>query len=160
MGPNSRFLRQAIALTLVLSVAYTASPARDREFNSIVAQIESKGGARLSTFPFLGVANLMVKLIRPGGVKGFRLAMFEDQEFASSTEFDNFGNSVRMRLGVEWKQLVAARSRRTLEQTYAYTREREGVLELMIIQLQERKAFVLEVKLDTLQSGQPGILSE
>jgi hypothetical protein len=160
VSPNSRFLRQAIALTLGLSVAYTASPARDREFNSIVAQIESRGGARLSTFPFLGVASLVVRLIRPGGVKGLKLAMFEDQEFASSQEFDDFGTSIRMRLGNEWKQLVAVRSRRTLEQTYAYTREREGELELMIIQLRERKALVLQVKLDTLRSGEPAILSE
>jgi hypothetical protein len=160
VSPNSRFLRQAIALTLVLSVAYTASPARDREFNSIVAQIESTGGARRSTIPFLGLANLMVRLIRPGGIKGFKLAMFGDQQFTSSTEFDNFGTSVRMRLGDEWKQLVAARSRRNVEQTYAYAREREGELELMIIKLQERKALVLQVKLDPLQSGQSGILSD
>ena len=160
MNPNARFLRQAIVLTLLLTVAYTASPARDREFNSIVEQIESSGNARRSTIPFLGLANLMVKLIRPGGIKGFRLAMFGDQEFASSTEFDNFGPRVRARLGNEWRQLVSARSRRTLEQTYAYARESQGELELMIIKLEERKAVVLQVKLDTLQSGHAGILSD
>ena len=160
MGPNTRFVRQAIALTLLLAIAYTASPARDREFNSIVAQIESSGTARRSTIPFLSLANLIVRLTRPSGIKGFKLAMFGDQEFASSAECDNFGSAVKARLGNEWKQLAAVRSRRTLEQTYAYAKEGEGELELMIVKLEERKALVLQVKLDTLQSGQYGILSD
>ena len=50
----------------------------DAEFDRIVKAIESRYGTRPLHVPFLGVANLFVKVAHPGGASGFKLACSRD----------------------------------------------------------------------------------
>src|SRR5262249_57651269 len=72
----------AITIALLVSPSFFAL-AKGKGFKDVVKHIETNYGAKKVRIPFLGLANFAVKLIRPAGVKGFKLAVFEDQNFSA-----------------------------------------------------------------------------
>jgi len=64
---------QLLALLLTaLSVAY----AGENEFDRIVKAVQSHYGTSPTHIPLMGMANLFVKVGRPAGTTGFKLAVF------------------------------------------------------------------------------------
>ena len=71
-----------IMIALLVSPSFFAL-AKGKGFKDVVKHIETNYGAKKVRIPFLGLANFAVKLVRPAGVKGFKLAVFEDQNFSA-----------------------------------------------------------------------------
>jgi hypothetical protein len=145
-------LYQRTFCLLILATAFTlAGPvvfAGDDEFDAIANHIMATYGGKRVRIPFLGLANFAVKIIRPAGVKNFKLATFE-QLSTPDPDLDNrFGDAVRQVLSKDWRPLVRVRSRRSNEHTLIYAREAGKDLKLMIVTLEPREATLIRVKLD------------
>jgi hypothetical protein len=69
-------------LLAVLLLASSAAVGADREFDRMVKAIESHYGVKRMHIPLMGVANLFVKVARPAGASGFKLAIFENLDSA------------------------------------------------------------------------------
>ena len=69
---------RALAAVLLALAATGAAFGGDAEFDRIVKAIESRYGTRPVHIPFMGAANFFVKVARPEGASGFKLAVFED----------------------------------------------------------------------------------
>ncbi|HYE74769.1 MAG TPA: VWA domain-containing protein, partial [Blastocatellia bacterium] len=102
--------------------------------------------------PFLGLAGFIVKIVRPAGVKGFKLAVFEDQNFSGAADDKTFESVMNRALGDKWQPMIRSYSRRTGERTYIFSKPNGKDMELMIATLESNEAVVLQVKVnpDTL----------
>ena len=139
-------------LTLLLAAA-SATYAGGNEFDRIVKAIESHYGTSPTHIPLMGMANFLVKVARPAGTSGFKLAIFQNLESSPSygprAELDQF---MRGLSGSGLHPLVRVHSRGNSESTYIYAGELGGSTKMLIATFQRNEATVVEVKvsMDTL----------
>ena len=138
----------ALVVTVTLiSAAAPAARAEDPEFDAITRHLKQHYNAKRISIPFLGLANFFVKIIRPAGVKSFKVAIFEDLNFGSGQGGSVGLNAVmRTALSPEWQPLVRVRSRDG-EQLYVYAREAGENIKLMVVTIDHSDAVVARVKL-------------
>ena len=132
-------------LLAVFLAAAAAACGADREFNGLVKAVESRFGAQRTHIPLMGMANFLVKVARPEGAAGFRLAVFEN------LKFDADGDGAALdRIMAEASQglhpLVRVRSRRDREWTYIYTGEAGKTTKVLIATFERSEATVVEVQ--------------
>src|SRR5262245_48934882 len=83
----------SILLTIIIAllpIPALNAQAKGRGFKDVVKHFETNYRAKRTRIPLLGLANFAVKLVRPAGVKGFKLAVFEDQDFTPRDGDESF----------------------------------------------------------------------
>ncbi|HEX8843396.1 MAG TPA: hypothetical protein VF791_02075 [Pyrinomonadaceae bacterium] len=147
--PRKLFIHTLVALVITAS-ALTLAPqvarADDPEFDAITKHIKLRYNAKRISIPFLGLANFFVKIVRPAGVKSFKVAVFENLELASGGADTGLSQVMRNALSQEWQPLVRARSRDG-EQLYVYAREAGENIKLMVVTIDRTDAVVARVKI-------------
>jgi len=140
---------KARVLAAVLTVLMTSGAAfgGDAEFDRIVNAIESHYGTRPLHIPFLGVASFFVKVARPKGAGGFKLAVFEDLRSAADSdewrERDRFMDTLS---GSNLHSLVRVHSRHDGEATYIFMSQASKSTRVLIATFERNQATVIEVK--------------
>lgn len=142
---RTQILLLVIGLTLL---APTAVSAKDGEFDAVVKQLKTQYRAKRKSIPFLGLANFAVKIVRPAGVKSFKLAVFEDQDFSDKPGVTQLNTVVRGALTPAWHPLVRVYSPRDGEQTYVYLREAGKDVKLLIVNVEPGETVVVQVKVN------------
>jgi VWFA-related protein len=133
-------------IALLVSPSFFAL-AKGKGFKDVVKHIETNYGAKKVRIPFLGLANFAVKLIRPAGVKGFKLAVFEDQNFSSREGAASFDAVMREAYNKDWRPMVQVSSKRNgASHTFIYVRSSGKDVQFALAVLEDREAVVLEVK--------------
>ena len=97
-----------ITATLLVSIPQTAR-ADDPEFDAITKHLKLRFNARRVSIPFLGLARFFVKIVRPAGVKSFKVAIFEDLNLRGVGT--RIGLVMRGALSPNGQPLVTTRSR-------------------------------------------------
>ncbi len=140
------------AASFAIMIALLAAPslqalAKGKGFKDVVRHIETNYGAKKVRIPMLGLANFAVKLIRPAGVKGFKLAVFEDQDFSSRPGAASFDAVMREAYDGDWRPMVQINSKRDgNSHTFIYVRNSDKDVQFALAVLEDREAVVLEVK--------------
>ena len=136
------------ALTGVLLFFVLSSPATARadDFDAVVKNVRAACGGKRVRIPFLGLAGFATRLVRPAGVKSFKLAVFEDVRMTGDVR--GLGAAIGQSLGPEWRPLVRIRSGRGAEQTHVYVREAGDNLKVMIVTLDGDQATVIRAKVN------------
>ncbi|HKQ99414.1 MAG TPA: hypothetical protein VJT09_02005 [Pyrinomonadaceae bacterium] len=143
------FIHPLVALVLAMTVLAASAPAAradDPEFDAVTKHIKSFYKAKRVSIPFLGLANFFVKIIRPAGVKSFKVAIFEGLDFAAGANDPGLGLVLRGALSPEWHPLVRVRERDG-EQLYVYAREAGENIKLMVVTIDRTDAVVARVKI-------------
>lgn len=135
-----------ITTTLINTAAPQVARAADPEFDAITRHLKLFYHAKRVSIPFLGLANFFVKIIRPAGVKSFKVAIFEDLDFAAGKSDTELGSVMRSALSPEWQPLVRVRSRDG-ERVYVYARADGENIKLMVATIDRSDAVVARVKL-------------
>ncbi|HKQ92964.1 MAG TPA: VWA domain-containing protein [Blastocatellia bacterium] len=136
----------AIMIALLVSPSFFAL-AKGKGFKDVVKHIETNYGAKKVRIPFLGLANFAIKLIRPAGVKGFKLAVFEDQNFSAHERAASFDAVMREAYNKDWRPMVQVSSKRNgASHTFIYVRSSGKDVQFALAVLEDREAVVLEVK--------------
>lgn len=152
-------LRRASLLICIIFLLFSGlcsdktAVAADKEFAPLVSHFKTQYKARRVRIPFMGLANFAAKIVRPAGVKGIKLEVFEDLQYDSTQQDRELSAVLRQTLGREWRPLVRVASRADHEQTYIYVKDDgKKTLKLMIVNLDGSDAVVVRVKLnpDTL----------
>lgn len=139
------FLFSALC-ALMLAPSFNAA-AKGKGFKDVVRHIEKQYGAKKTRIPMLGLASFAVKLVRPAGVKGFKLAVFEDQDFTAPDGASAFDQVMRQSYKQDWQPLVQINSRKDgYSRTFIYAKYSGKDAQFAVLTLQEREAVVLEVK--------------
>jgi hypothetical protein len=143
----TRALKYAVLTSLLLAFVFFAPvTARADEFDSVVKNVRAACGGKKVRIPFLGLAGFATKLVRPAGVKSFKLAVFEDVTRAG--DVSGLGAAIGQSLGPEWRPLVRVRAGRGAEQTHVYVRDAGDDLKLMIVTLDGEQATVIRAKVN------------
>jgi len=133
----------------VLLIAAGAAFGGDASFDRIVRAIEHHYGTRPMHVPFMGAADLFVKVAHPGGASSFRLAIFQDLKSAPDAsdwqERDHFMLSLT---GEHLHSLLRVHSRPNAEATYIFTGPEGKSTRLLIANFERDQATVIEVKAD------------
>ena len=142
----------ALALTAFwLAAAVAPASAKDREFGLFVRHIGSYYHAHRSHRLLIGFAgglgNVVIKFWRPYGVKNFKLAMFEDQDFSASRDDLDFPAVIRAGINAGWSPLIQVWSRRDGERTYVFARATgKNDVKVLVVTLEQNEAVVVEAK--------------
>jgi hypothetical protein len=138
-----RHAARACVLLCLLCLAAAPTLAKDGDFDAVVRSVKADCGGKKMHIPFLGLAGLATKLVRPAGVKSFKLAMFERVNVGDGRML---GEDLRRALGDGWSPLVRARTREG--QAYVYVREAGKDLKLIVVALDGEQATVVRVRLN------------
>ena len=138
---------QLLPVFLMLSGAAMGG---DWEFDHIVKAVESHYATSRTHIPLMGVANLFVKVARPAGASGFKLAVFEHfngpQEYSELVELDRFMSEVCVG-GMH--PLVRVHSRRGGESsTYIFAGDVRKNTNMLIATFGRTEATVVQVKVN------------
>ncbi|HEX8887685.1 MAG TPA: hypothetical protein VF779_00810 [Pyrinomonadaceae bacterium] len=149
MKKQKRVLLHAlVAFIFAAGVMTTASQtvrADDPEFDAIAKHLKLHYNAKRIHIPFLGLANFFVKIIKPAGVKSFKVAVFQDLNFTTSSNDTELGQVMRNALSADWQPVVRARERDG-EQVYIYAKADGDNIKLMVVTLDHSDAVVARVK--------------
>src|SRR5215470_17387795 len=146
LNPIRRTILFAIMFALLVSPSFIAQ-AKGKGFKDVVKHIETNYRAKKTRIPMLGFANFAVKLIRPAGVKGFKLAVFEDQDFSLLPGAASFDTVMRESYDKDWQPLVQINSKRDgNSHTFIYVKSSGKDVQFALAVLENREAVVLEVK--------------
>lgn len=140
--------RPWIVLAALLSalVFYSPAAARADDFDAVVRDVRAACGGKKVRIPFLGLAGFATKIVRPAGVKSFKLAVFEG--LTREGDVSGLGAAVGRSLGAGWRPLVRVRSGRGAGQTYVYVREAGDNLKVMVVTLDGDRATVVRAKVN------------
>jgi VWFA-related protein len=142
--------RKTIILTGIIALLPTMAfnvQAKGKGFKDVVKHIEKNYRVKKTRIPLLGLANFAIKIIRPAGVKGFKLAVFENQDFTMHEGDEPFDDVMRSAYAKEWRPLVRVTSKRGGQNhVLIYSRTAGKDVEFALLVLEPREAVVLEVK--------------
>jgi hypothetical protein len=141
-----RFLTRALLLPSLFYMLPSNALAKGGDFDAVVRNVKVTCGGKRVRIPFLGLAGFATKLVRPAGVKGFKLAVFEDLERSGGAA--QLAPAVSQALGPEWRPLVRVRSRREGAQTLVYVSDAGENLKLMIVTIDGEQATVIRAKVN------------
>lgn len=145
---KSLFARLLIVIALV-SLAPSIASASDRSFSSVVKHLKSNYKAKgRSTFGFVSFARFAVKLVKPAGVKNFKVVMLSDLQYQEhpapgTMEFHSF---IRNTVNPLWKPLFQYNGRLKGQWTYVYITQEDKDVKVLAVALQQREAYVLQFK--------------
>jgi len=146
-----RLLFVAAVMMALLSLTASAQSKpfvpKGKGFNDVVKHLEKNYGAKKTKIPMLGLAKFAIWMVRPAGVKSFKLAVFEDQNFVSRSETSSFSQAMRQSFAKDWSPLVQISSKRDgNSHTFIYIRQTKKDIEFALATLQENEAVVLQAK--------------
>jgi hypothetical protein len=135
-----------VAMLLLASCGLAAA---DRDFDRVVAEIESRYGVKRTHIPMMGVANLVAKFAKPAGTSGFKIAIFENldssRRYGDGAGLDRFFDGLS---GGELHPMIRVHSRQSGESTYIATGEAGKSTRVLIVTVGRNEATVVEVKVD------------
>jgi hypothetical protein len=139
------FLAAALLPAANTSAAYGA----DWKFDHLVKAIENHYGVKRTHVRLMGVANFVVKVVRPAGTSGFKLAVFEDfrgvSGYRDRVDLDRF---MEKACGNGLHALVVTHSRRDGEASYILAGEIGKTSKLLIATFERNEATVVQVQVN------------
>ncbi len=140
-------------LCILLLAASAMARAAGHEFEDVAKAIESHYGVARTHIPFLGVADLVLKVGHPAGASGFHLALFQniqsDLDDEHQEELDRFMDTIP---SPALHRVIRARSRAEGDATYIFCGDTGKITQVLVVTFNRKQATVVEVKIafDTL----------
>jgi Ca-activated chloride channel family protein len=132
---------------LLLTLIAPLTLAGDPTFKRVVKHLETHYRAKKTRIPFLGLAGLAVRIIRPAGLKSFKLAVFEDQDFSAMRNDPQFDVLMRGAMRKQWQPMVSIHSRRSNERVFLYSKPSGKDIEVLIVAVESNEAVALQAKM-------------
>jgi len=146
--PKRLITRLSITVTL-LTLAPTAALAGDESFSSVVKHIKSNyHGKQQGFFGAMVVARFAVKMIKPAGVKNFKLVYLKDLDYseAPNPTSGQFNAFIQSKIDPGWTPLIQYSSPRERQWTYVYIAREHDDVKVLVVTLQKQDAVVLQTK--------------
>lgn len=149
MTNHKRFLSRLSITVALIMLAPAAAFAGDESFSSVVKHIKSNYRAKQQGFfGAMMLARFAVKVIKPAGVKNFKLALLRDLDYSRSPgpQGSQFHSFIRSKIDERWTPLVQYSSPREKQWTYVYVTQEKEHVKLLVVTLQRQDAVVLQTK--------------
>lgn len=146
---KKRLLARILITVSLISLAPVVALGGDESFSSVIKHLKKNYNAKQQGFfGAMMIARFAVKVIKPAGVKNFKMVYLKDLDYshAESPERGHFHSFIRDAIDPKWAPLVEYSSPREKQWSYVYvTREKEDV-KLLVVTLQKQNAVVLQTK--------------
>ena len=147
MKARKKILPYTLVIILLGCVAPDRVEAGDKSFSSVVKHLKANYGAKQQGFfGAMMLARFVVKIVRPAGVKNFKVAMLKDLDFSEGNSREGFQVSARRLVSKEWQPLIQYNTRRGNQFTHVYVQQDSKDVKLLVITLQRKEAFVVQTK--------------
>ena len=134
-------------LTLITLLSSTPVQAGDKSFSSVVKHIKSNYGAKQQGFyGAMMFARFVVKVVRPAGVKNFKVALLKDLNLSERPDRAEFHEATRRLISDEWSPMVQFNSNRSNQYTHVYVQHTKSEVKLLVVTLQRNEAVVVQTK--------------
>jgi len=120
----------------------------DSEFDHVVKAIETHYHAKRTHIPFLGLANVVVKVAHPAGASEFKLALFEDLGELGDVEDRELDRFMHDLGSSHLHPLVRVHSHRDREAVYIFATDEGRETRMLIATFQSDQATVIQVRVD------------
>jgi hypothetical protein len=118
-----------IALLLLVS-ATVYSFAADRDFDGLVSEVSHRYDAHATRIPMMSFVSLCARFATHGGVKGLRIAEFDDMK--ATLDVSELSSLVRNHLGPEWQPFINEHDKQGKSESIIFVREKGDALRMMI----------------------------
>lgn len=146
---KSRSFLFAINVAAAALLFTTPQPAFAKDdFGKIVQHIETNYHVHRQHRWVMGLAGFTVKFWHVAGVKNFKGAIFENQQFVNASSDTRFDEVVRAAMDSGWQPVVQSWDRRSGERTYIYAQDLGKDMKVLVVNLESNEAVVLQVKVD------------
>ena len=149
MIARKRFIPSLAIIVAMLTLAPAAALAGDNSFSSVVKHIKSNYKAKQQGFfGMVTFARLAVKIVKPAGVKNFKVAMLKELDYSRGPrpgqgEFHAF---IRSKIDPVWSPLVEYSSPREKKWTYVYSSQDKKDVRVLVVTMQQEQAFIVQTK--------------
>ncbi len=151
-NPSSLFRKSLLAgglLCLTPVLLPQSARAGDKEFGVLVHYVESHYKVHRQYRFILSFASFAVNIARPYGVKGMKLAIFENEKISAANADDqDFPSVVKAGLAEGWQPMVRVWSRRNGERTVIFAKPEGKNMKLLIASVEQNEAVVIQVKVN------------
>lgn len=144
-----RMPHRIAAVVLVLTFSATVAAADDKSYSQVIKEIKSNYRAKQQGFfGMVMMARFAVKLIKPAGVKNFKVTMLRELDYSGgpSPESKDFHTFLRSKIAPEWTPLVTYSAPREQQWTYVYAMQEKEDIKLLVVTVQKQDAVVLQTK--------------
>ena len=131
-----------LALFLTFTALASTASAKPSEFDLISRHLKTRYHAKKVGIPFMFLARLAVRIVKPAGVKSFNLTLFKDLEFANETVDAEMQAAMRNSFGPEWSSVFHIRSREG-QQAYMYMREDGKNVKVAVVTIDKGQAALI-----------------
>ncbi|HNQ14585.1 MAG TPA: hypothetical protein PKM58_03420 [Pyrinomonadaceae bacterium] len=142
-----KWIVSSLVLSLVILAFAPPASAKDDGYSSIVRHLKTHYSAKKVGVPFMWLAKLAVKVVKPAGVKSFSVTIFEDLKLRRDTLDAEMQAVMRNSMSAEWSPILRVRTR-DREQAYMYMREAGENVRIMLVTIDNDQAVVVRAKLD------------
>ena len=152
-----RHIRRNLLLLLLALWTFVPQPraaTKEAEYTAVVKLVESYYGVKHRGIPAIATLGMKAAKVFSSDARramrfgDFKLAIFEDQDFAARDGFTEFPRRLRLMLQPAWEPLVAVRARDE-GLTYTYTKPDGDKFKVLIVVIGQRDGTVLQVNLNT-----------
>ena len=135
--------RFAAALLLVSAISVPLSA----DFTEVARAIDAQRGVKRAWIPLLGFARVLVRMVKPEGVRDFQFAKFDMRENIDPKLFHDI---LRRKAGAGYVPLVQAWSKPSQEWSFVYARPSaiSDRIELLILARDDSDTVLARVEMD------------
>ena len=121
----------------------------DKSFSTFVKYLKSNYDAKgQSTFGMVSFARFLVKVIKPAGVKNFKVSMLRDLQFTNLKVDDDLGTFIRKNVHSDWHPMSQVVSLKNNQYVYVYFMPEKNDVKFLVVAVQQRDAFVVQFKFE------------
>ena len=149
MTTTKRLLTRFTVIVLLVTLAPVASLAGDESFSKVVKHIKSNYRAKQQGFfGAMMLARFAVKIIRPAGVKNFKLVLLRDLDYAEAPNPRNgqFHAFIQEKIDPSWTPLIQYSAPREKQWTYAFITQEKDHVKVLVVTLNRTDAVVFQTK--------------
>ncbi|HEY7912115.1 MAG TPA: hypothetical protein VIG62_09420 [Blastocatellia bacterium] len=138
-----------LAAVVVLAMACGAARADDKSFSSVVKHMKSSYKAKQQGFfGAMMLARFAVKVVKPAGVKNFKVAFLRDLDFSEGPRpgASDFHAAIRDQINPLWQPLVTYSAPGQKQWSYVYVTQEKKDVKLLVVAVLRHEAFVVQTK--------------
>jgi hypothetical protein len=96
----------------------------------------------------INFARFLVKVIRPAGVKNFKVVMLKELDFSRFPGEVEFHKFVSDTVHPSWQPMAKISLRKNKQWTYVYFKQEDKHAKFLVVAMQPKEAFVVQFKFD------------
>jgi hypothetical protein len=131
-----------ILAAIGLSALVQTAVAKGNEYDAICDHLEQRYDAKKVKIPFMWLARFAVAVVKPAGVKAFKVTRYRDLRFSPETLNEEMKLTMSNAFGNEWSPILRMRSARS-EQAYMNIKESGKNLKIILVTINRDEAIVV-----------------